>query len=545
MSIGTNITSKGKPTGISLFTGGGLCDIGMQKWVTMVAGFELDEEIASHATSQLGHNVFPQDVRTANFRQYRGVDYVHASPPCTNASRANTNGGETPLDLELAFATIRAIFETGCTIFTLENVWQYREFQSFHNILAFLKSDGWTVHYACYDAADFGVAQHRERLMLRAWKSRAGLPQVVATHGSKSASYQQSLFDAPTLPWIGWYEAVADLLDSCPDSKLAPWQVRRLAAQYGENWLEAILQLGDSLIAGGSLDSGSLDSGSLPLQEASDPAGVVKATSKEATKALLVGGSGFDGKVAHCTQDEPAMVPTTTITPGAYRAVLVEETTCNSGKNIGTRPPEEPAPTVPATPTHRHRAVLVEGDACGERCPTTLPPPEHLSVPIGSGGGRVHRAILVETNGVGTERCPTVRADDEPSWTVRTIRQDETRAVLVHGAIAVLVHGANAGSNGKRGHDAEEPSFCLSASDCSSLRAIIRDLTIRVVSLTTRCLARLQSMPDDYILPEKRTLATKIIGNGVPCQMASAIFGTLFNDSNSPTRCISLQQEVQ
>jgi site-specific DNA-cytosine methylase len=38
----------------------------------------------------------------------------------------------------------------------------------------------------------------------------------------------------------------------------------------------------------------------------------------------------------------------------------------------------------------------------------------------------------------------------------------------------------------------------------------------RVVSMTPRALARFQSVPDSYILPERRTLAGRIIGNGVP-----------------------------
>jgi DNA (cytosine-5)-methyltransferase 1 len=34
--------------------------------------------------------------------------------------------------------------------------------------------------------------------------------------------------------------------------------------------------------------------------------------------------------------------------------------------------------------------------------------------------------------------------------------------------------------------------------------------------MTPRALARFQSVPDTYILPDKRTLAAKVIGNMVP-----------------------------
>lgn len=45
------------------------------------------------------------------------------------------------------------------------------------------------------------------------------------------------------------------------------------------------------------------------------------------------------------------------------------------------------------------------------------------------------------------------------------------------------------------------------------MRAIVG---ARVVAMTMRCLARFQSFPDWYELPEKRTLAARVIGNAVP-----------------------------
>ena len=37
----------------------------------------------------------------------------------------------------------------------------------------------------------------------------------------------------------------------------------------------------------------------------------------------------------------------------------------------------------------------------------------------------------------------------------------------------------------------------------------------RVVTMTPRALARFQSFPDSYVLPDSKTLAAKIIGNAV------------------------------
>jgi site-specific DNA-cytosine methylase len=44
-----------------------------------------------------------------------------------------------------------------------------------------------------------------------------------------------------------------------------------------------------------------------------------------------------------------------------------------------------------------------------------------------------------------------------------------------------------------------------------------------VVAMTPRALARFQSFPDSYQLPEARTLASRVIGNAVPPLMATTL----------------------
>jgi DNA (cytosine-5)-methyltransferase 1 len=45
----------------------------------------------------------------------------------------------------------------------------------------------------------------------------------------------------------------------------------------------------------------------------------------------------------------------------------------------------------------------------------------------------------------------------------------------------------------------------------------------RVVSLTPRALARLMGLDDTYILPERRSVACRILGNGVAIPMVAAL----------------------
>lgn len=49
----------------------------------------------------------------------------------------------------------------------------------------------------------------------------------------------------------------------------------------------------------------------------------------------------------------------------------------------------------------------------------------------------------------------------------------------------------------------------------------------RVVALNERCLARFQSLPDWYELPEQKSLACKLIGNMWPALMAQRVYESL------------------
>jgi site-specific DNA-cytosine methylase len=68
---------------------------------------------------------------------------------------------------------------------------------------------------------------------------------------------------------------------------------------------------------------------------------------------------------------------------------------------------------------------------------------------------------------------------------------------------------------------AGEPMFTVSAS--MEPKRPARASLGRVVKMTPRALARLQSIPDEYELPSQNGLACEIIGNCVPPLLAKAI----------------------
>lgn len=193
----------------SIFTGGGLADIGaLMAGYEIAWGVEYDAKIAAVANANLGGNVLVADVLGCDPRDFEPVDLFHASPPCTRASLANKNGGETALDLALADKTCEFIRVLKPRAFTLENVRGYRNFESFRRICKTLEQLGYMVDFRHIDASKHGVPQSRIRLWLR------------AVHGSLIGDIERS-------PGGGWYAAIEDLIDTCPLSQLAPWQEKR------------------------------------------------------------------------------------------------------------------------------------------------------------------------------------------------------------------------------------------------------------------------------------------------------------------------------
>jgi DNA (cytosine-5)-methyltransferase 1 len=94
---------------------------------------------------------------------------------------------------------------------------------------------------------------------------------------------------------------------------------------------------------------------------------------------------------------------------------------------------------------------------------------------------------------------------------------------------ALLFGDQYSGAGGVRGNErgatsteGEAPAFTTTTRDSRRIKAMPLGYA-DVRSLTPRALARLQSVPDSYVLPDQRRLACSIIGRGVPCLLAQAI----------------------
>jgi len=152
------------------------------------------------------------------------------------------------------------------------------------------------------------------------------------------------------------------------------------------------------------------------------------------------------------------------------------------------------------------------GDWAGQRTATLVSAATPIPAVSTQSGGRT-RAFLVEGTGQGQGRAPVVLAH-EPAFTVRSHPAGvKPRAFLIPDT------AANPNGSGERIPAvlaAHEPSAPVTAGMGSRRVARAWLSQGRVVRMTPRALARFQSFPDTYTLPDKAALACRVIGNAVP-----------------------------
>lgn len=222
-------------TGATLFAGFEGAGLGMTAaGINHLWGIELDPAIAAVSQAN-GFNTIVANILDCDPDDYAGtaINYLHASPPCPSFSVANTNGSETVLDIALAQKTADFITVLLPDFFTLENVFGYRLSKSWEIIARALLTAGYSLNYWHICTADWGVPQTRRRMIVIARRDgiRPQLPP--ATHAEKP---QAGLFGS-LLPWVGWYEAIADLIPGLPESTFADWQLKRLTAELKDAFM--------------------------------------------------------------------------------------------------------------------------------------------------------------------------------------------------------------------------------------------------------------------------------------------------------------------
>lgn len=196
----------------TLFSGGGGVECGAKMaGFTPIYAVEYDPKIAAIYRVNHGDHVKACRVEDASPFELQTIPTVlWASPVCKNFSQAKKDGTEQGHDLSSADAICQFLEVLRPPFFVLENVIGYRASQSFKRIIQKLEVLGYWIDAKIVNAADYGVPQTRRRLILRA--SRDGFLYPLPMAGE----------------WIGWYQAIEDLVPTLPESKFAPWQLARL-----------------------------------------------------------------------------------------------------------------------------------------------------------------------------------------------------------------------------------------------------------------------------------------------------------------------------
>jgi DNA-cytosine methyltransferase len=197
----------------STHSGGGLADAGARMAfgggvVEPIGGIEIDEYCVNLHRQIFGDGMRHESILDTPIEQLPDFDMLWSSPSCQKFSSSNKEKGETQLDIEIAQKIAKIIKVKTPKYFALENVrgylykpkkeWDNKDIpeftDSFKIIYEQIKELGYNVDYKIINALNFGVAQDRDRLIIRA--SQDKLPPLVETHAKEETFFHK--------PWVGW-----------------------------------------------------------------------------------------------------------------------------------------------------------------------------------------------------------------------------------------------------------------------------------------------------------------------------------------------------
>jgi DNA adenine methylase len=207
--------------------------------------------------------------------------------------------------------------------------------------------------------------------------------------------------------------------------------------------------------------------------------------------------------------------------PDLVKSALIDAKNIHPNGKITTREFDQPAFTVMSDDRCRTQAYLVRNDNTKQEWGKGYREGEEPSATVTA--TYVPSAVLLNGQNASGKEVPH-RQDDEPAFSITTEAK---------WASALLVERAGASDARITVRTAEEPAWTLRSSIGTDQDGRNRNEVMNVVMgyrvkrLNARAIARLQSVPDWYELPDQMKDAGPLLGNGVPCLLAEAIMKSL------------------
>lgn len=443
----------------TLFSGGELVGVGARMaGLTPIWGIEIDPAIAGVAHANGFDGTICADALTIDPHTLAVPNVLHASPVCTRASQANSSA-------ELNEDGLR---ESPVDVALGEKVAQFIDVMrprvfTLENVYGYRKFKAFSRITAAlsrngyfWDYDNLNSADYGVPQTRRRLILRAVLGSLL-----------------PHLPlpekWNGWYAAIEDLIPTLPESAFAPWQLARLPELFRSTSVER---------------HGAFNLQDQPpqMREVDEPSWTVRASERqlESANAFIMSNSKTEYSDGVRVDADPALSRTAQ-QGGRLRAFIMPG---GGNTNFGEAEPG--------------RGVRFDDE------------PSLVVSPVTSGGGSMPRAFIVDCQDSASESGLTVGQSDEPTFTVSaSVTKRPARAFIVDSQLS---------NGGEALNVIDEQSPMATVRTGLNHMAGVRAWLSRgrVVSMTDRCLARFQSIPDSYVLPAKKSLSCRVIGNAVP-----------------------------
>ena len=186
---------------LSLFSGGGGLDIGFHDMgFDIVECVEIEKNFAAtlNENSKEGRKLYGSQIICKDIREYtpalRDIDFIIGGPPCQTFSAAGARAsGVNGIDDErgvLFEEYVRILRQLNPVGFLFENVYRIVGAQNgkpWKLIQEAFSNAGYKLHWRILDAADYGVPQHRERLIIIGLRDNGSYHFPWPSHGPDSA----------------------------------------------------------------------------------------------------------------------------------------------------------------------------------------------------------------------------------------------------------------------------------------------------------------------------------------------------------------------